>query len=171
MEGRESVVVRTREFALKGRGSVRLRWNHLVEHAAALAFLWNSLAGMGQVVAIPPVPAPTPEWCHSEEVEPNLVVRGEAVLTGRLFDQTGAPFDGLALQLRNSGERPIRRVKTDKTGRFDFGKVKAGHYRLVAMSRAWQQPTGLACDKRSCSLHVVLRANPTDLPYAACPPR
>ena len=115
--------------------------------------------------------------CESEPVDPNLVVTQTTQVEGTIQDQTGAPLTDSPVRLRKyvsaRKQNESRITSTDSAGRFDLGNVKPGKYRLLASPhRGFAQPAELKCSaEKSCSLKIVLKVNPTDLPYAGCPIR
>jgi len=121
---------------------------------------------------------PDPNFCATaEHIKPNLELDRTTRVTGRVIDQSGAPFKKSRVELRKymSEERQIavKTVLTDQDGRFDLGAIKSGRYRfLPSPSRAFQQPERLDCSNRAnCQLDITLKANPTDLPESSCPIR
>ncbi len=113
--------------------------------------------------------------CGSEVLRPNLILRGPAVISGHVKDETGAPFKRSQLELKKLSDSILQPAyldaKTDEEGRFTFDEAEPGDYRLLASpTRAFSQPERLDCQGLSdCRLEIVLKANPTDLPYAGCP--
>ena len=78
-------------------------------------------------------------------------------LSGMLQDETGAPLSGLNLDLV-SGRNMFRHIRTDKAGRYDFGEVPIGEYRLhVKYDHAFCAPK-VQCSKE-CMIDSRLKVN------------
>lgn len=110
----------------------------------------------------------------NETVRPNLVLRRESSVAGRIMDKEGSPLKGSRVELRryiSQAHQPtIKTVQTNGDGAFDLGKISQGRYRLLpSPTRAFRQPDKLQCTKKECQLSMVLEANPTDQPYSICP--
>lgn len=117
------------------------------------------------------------EYCASiEPLRPNLVLTADATVQGRVTDQTSAPFKKSPVELKRfiseSNQERVKKVSTDADGKFDFGTVKRGKYRLLlSPNRAFKQPEMLECSSRTCKLDAVLIVNPTDQSASSCPIR
>jgi hypothetical protein len=132
-------------------------------------------SGSGQVVQTGPV---DPDWCYKiENVNPNLTVQKAVRIFGTVEDQSGAPFRNSRMELRKyvspRKQVSVRVLSTDAHGRFDFGPVEPGKFRLLASpNRQFQQPSALQChDGPSCELDIKLVVNSTDQLDASCPIR
>jgi hypothetical protein len=119
-----------------------------------------------------------PDYCYKiEEIQPNLVMRQDAHISGTIVDQTTAPFIKSRVELRKyisqRKQISVQVTSTDVGAHFDLGIVKAGKYRLLASpSRAFKQPEELNCGVESdCKLKITLIVNPTDQLAASCPIR
>lgn len=117
-----------------------------------------------------------PHYCEKLRVDPNLVLNQNASISGRLIDQTGAPFQDSLVELRlylsPTKQSTVAKASTNHEGRFHFDSITAGKYRLIASpTRAFQQPAELRCDSNECEFAITLRVNPTDLPDSQCPVR
>lgn len=117
-----------------------------------------------------------PHYCDKLTVEPNLFLRHDATISGRLVDQSGAPFQNSPVEVRlyvsRTKQSPVTKVTTDSDGRFRFDSIHAGAYRLIASpTRAFQQPSRLQCDSNECEFSITLLVNPTDMPDSICPVR
>lgn len=128
-----------------------------------------------QVVQIGP---PDPHFCEEvERIKPNLILKEQTRLSGRITDQTAAPFQQSVVELRRyfsaAKQVPLKRVKTDADGVFDLGLVGPGEFRLLASpTRAFRQPDSLVCrGGGGCHLDIALKVNPTDMPESTCPIR
>jgi hypothetical protein len=125
-----------------------------------------------QVVFIGPEP---PDYCSSEEIQPNLVIRQDTELTGTITDKLGAPLTYSRVELRSyetqARQKTVRIVHTDGKGQFNLDKVEKGYYRLLASpTRAFKQPSGLECAAQRCRLKVTLQIiNPDTGRYEGCP--
>jgi len=129
----------------------------------------------GQVVEIGRGPR-DPHYCDKLTVEPNLLLEQDATVSGRLVDQSGAPFQNSPVDVRlyvsATKQSPVTRVTTDIEGRFRFHLIHAGRYRLIASpTRAFQQPSRIQCDSSDCEFSITLQVNPTDMPDSVCPVR
>jgi 5-hydroxyisourate hydrolase-like protein (transthyretin family) len=129
---------------------------------------------VGTKVKVMTTPFPVSE-CPNEIVEPNLVLDWSTHVTGKLQDQTTAPFKKSQIVLQryeqSSSFVEIKTITTDESGKFDLGVLEAGKYRLLASPhRGFAQPEFFECTSEfNCRMEVTLKVNPTDLPYAACP--
>jgi len=115
-------------------------------------------------------------FCDKLKVDPNLVLNQDARISGRLVDQSGAPFQNSPVELRlyisSTKQSAVAKVTTDRDGQFRFDSVKAGKYRLIASpTRVFQQPSELRCDTNECEFAITLLVNPTDMPDSQCPVR
>ena len=116
------------------------------------------------------------DQCSDEVAQPNLKLESATDFSGVIKDQTGAPFENSKVQLRiqkpDGTQTPYRTVTTDKQGRFDFGTVAPGTYRLLpAPHRGFKQPDMVLCPRGNCEVNLVIKANKTDQPFAGCPIR
>ena len=115
--------------------------------------------------------------CGSEVLLPNLNLRRATTISGKVKDETGAPFKNSEIVLRKTSAIPLQPsylfAKTDGDGIFSFDESEPGEYRLLASpNRGFAQPAKLDCyERRDCNLEIVLKVNSTDLPYAGCPVR
>lgn len=148
-----------------------------MKHTAAtvLALSWFVSGGQGQV-AQGGVSRATPEYCsHVEAIHPNFAPTEDVLVSGRITDQTTAPFRNSPIELRRFTSEhkqvTVKKVSTDANGKFDLGLVKHGDYRLLlSPHRGFKQPEKLECSlTRDCILDAVLVINPTDGPAAGCP--
>jgi Carboxypeptidase regulatory-like domain len=119
---------------------------------------------------------PDPHSCEMEEVAPNLILPQDGKISGRVIDQTGAPFRDSPVELRvyltPIKQVPVAKVMTNRDGQFSFERVNAGKYRILASpTRAFQQSDEIRCNGSECDLILTLRVNPTDTPYSQCPVR
>lgn len=112
-----------------------------------------------------------------EPLSPNLELRNDTMIRGRIEDQSGAPLRKSPIELRSyispAEQTVVKRLSTDDDGRYNLGLVKHGSYRLLlSPHRGFQQPANLECrGQKSCVLETVLIVNPSDLPAASCPIR
>jgi hypothetical protein len=122
-------------------------------------------------------PPGDPEYCEwVEPLRPNLVLKEDAIVRGRVTDQTTAPLTNSPIELRRfiseSKQETIKKVSTDSDGKFSLGKVKRGEYRLLlSPHRGFQQPAKLECSSTSCAFETILIINPTDQFASSCPIR
>jgi hypothetical protein len=122
--------------------------------------------------------------CENEKVFPNLTIARPVKLTGSLSDQTGEPiqFNMTTIQVRDPWKNTVLfSAVLDGRGRFDFGTIPAGKYRLVAF---WMeekrvrrlplldQPKPVSCSgEGDCKLEIVLAMHATDQQFEFCPPK
>jgi hypothetical protein len=111
-----------------------------------------------------------------EQIQPNLNLKEDTRVRGRLTDQTTQPFRNSPIELRlfvsESEQITANKVSTDGNGNFDLGVVKQGNYRLLlSPHRGFKQPAKLECWSSDCTLNNVLIVNPTDALGAGCPIR
>jgi hypothetical protein len=122
--------------------------------------------------------------CENEKVLPNLTIANRAKLTGVLFDPSAAPiqFNKTVIQVRNpKNNKVLFSAVLDDKGRFDFGTVPIGTFRLIAL---WEQGTNvrrlplfdqpkpvLCSGENECHLEIVLTMHGTDQPFEFCPPK
>jgi hypothetical protein len=120
--------------------------------------------------------------CEDERVLPNLHLAKPVQLTGIVVDGSGAKFTGISMQLEKAhASKELITVVVDDKGRFDFGTVSPGEFRLLpvklqngksARVPGFDPPPSSSCfDDKICELRVVLPARPTDMPYTFCPPK
>ena len=113
--------------------------------------------------------------CSLEAASPNLILPTTTVIAGHVRDETSAPFKNAEILLRKVAGSPLQpshiEAKTDGDGYFRFEEAEPGKYRLLAsQNRGFAQPEKLDCyERRDCTLEIILKANPTGLPYAGCP--
>ena len=148
-------------------------WFDMTIKIIAVLCLFVAAIARCQLVRVGP---PDPHYCDKLAVDPNLVVKQDAKVSGRLVDQSGAPFQNLPIELRlyvsATKQSAVKKVTTDRDGLFRFDSVKAGKYRLIASpTRAFKQPSGLHCDSKECDFAITLQVNPTDMPDSQCPVR
>jgi hypothetical protein len=119
----------------------------------------------------------TGAYCSSEGLLPNLILRTPTTISGKVKDETGAPFKNSEVVLRKTSAIAVQPsylfTKTDADGAFGFDESEPGEYRLLpSPSRSFAQPAKLDCyERRDCNLEIILKANGTDRPYASCPVR
>jgi hypothetical protein len=139
----------------------------------SLAILGAFTFARCQLVQIGPI---DPDFCREIKVTPNLVLRQQTLISGRVLDTSGAPFENSKIELR-AYKSPLEQVTiqtatTDSQGRFALGRIPAGEYRLLASpTRAFEQAEALNCELSTCNLEIKLRPTPTDMPDSQCPIR
>jgi hypothetical protein len=79
-------------------------------------------------------------------------------LTGVLQDPVGTALSGVTVDLL-SGNAPIRSLRTDDSGRYDFGNVSAGEYKVRVGAHSFCAPK-VNCRKEGCILEPRLRLDP-----------
>jgi hypothetical protein len=123
------------------------------------------------------------EVCAKEAAPTNFHLAAEEAVDGVVRDQSGASFSGgVAVQLRdpNSGS-VLGTVDIDKKGRFEFGKIDAGTYRLIVVKleagkavrlKGFDQPREVKCEgKTGCDLVVVPIVHGSDNTIDYCGPK
>ncbi|NNE20803.1 MAG: carboxypeptidase regulatory-like domain-containing protein, partial [Myxococcales bacterium] len=80
-------------------------------------------------------PKREPVSAGREGTEPRIVSSkeldlGSATLSGRVYDERGAPLEGATVSLAGSGFWPARSVRSGVAGRFHWTKIPAGIYEL-----------------------------------------
>jgi len=138
--------------------------------------LLNSLAigAAAQLVQVGPKGESLRDYCaRVEPLHPNLVLREDSQIAGRISDQSRDVFRNSRIELRrfvsSTKQTLVKNVSTDGNGNFDLGIIKRGDYRLLLSSnRAFQQPEKLSCSCYKCTLEAVLVVNATDLPSSVC---
>jgi hypothetical protein len=120
--------------------------------------------------------------CEDERVSPNLHVAQSANVSGIVLDGSGVAFTHISLQIQNPrNAKPLLTATVDEKGRFDFGYVPPGEFRLVPVQilngkfikvPGFDPPHSVTCSSdKICELRITLPTRPTDLPYANCPPK
>lgn len=136
-----------------------------------------AIGAVAQLVQLGPKSESLRDYCaRVEPLRPNLLLREDSQITGRVSDQSGDVFRNSRIELRrfvsSTNQVLVKNVSTDGDGNFDLGIVKRGDYRLLlSYSRAFQQPEKLSCGDKECKLEAVLLVNATDLPASVCPIR
>jgi hypothetical protein len=128
--------------------------------------------------------------CAEEKVGPNLTLLKAAKVTGVLLDGTGAPVDFDWTRFGMKTVLQVRDLKTNEVlysapllemGRFEFSKIPAGQFRLLAV---WtkgsavsrlplaDEPRAMSCsDAPECQVTAVIHFHGTDDFYDSCPPK
>jgi hypothetical protein len=144
-------------------------------------FLAISIAS-AQIVVIGPdgkisgPPSDLKGCAQVEKLQPNLTLKVATHVYGNLVDETSAPFENSPIELRTyisqSQQQVVKRISTDVKGNFDLGTIEPGKYRLLlSPSRGFAQPNKLVCSSKECVLHVIVKANLSDLIAGPCPIR
>jgi hypothetical protein len=126
-----------------------------------------------QLVQVGPI---APDYCKKIKVMPNLVLRQETLISGRVLDTSGAPFENSKIELRVYKsplvQATFQTTTTDALGRFALGRVPYGRYRLLASpTLVFEQAESITCEQSTCNLEIKLRPSPTDMPENQCPIR
>ena len=110
-------------------------------------------------------PKREPASAGREGTEPRIVSSkeldlGSATLSGRVYDERGAPLQGATVSLAGSGFWPARSVRTGADGRFHWADIPAGIYELRVSKGALVAPAvdGLILDpgaKRAFGVQLV----------------
>jgi hypothetical protein len=120
--------------------------------------------------------------CEDERVQANLHIEYPVEFHGVVHDPSGATFSQIILQLRKPHEATaLKSAAVDEKGRFDFGIVPSGEFRLVPTKfesnkvtrvPGFDPPRSLTCSSsKVCELQIVLPVRATDQPYTFCPPK
>jgi hypothetical protein len=80
------------------------------------------------------------------------------VLSGSLQDPSGAVVPGIKLQLL-SGKKVVRDLRTDNLGRYDFGEVAPGKYKIRVEGKTLCAPR-VRCKAGECRVNPILEPNP-----------
>ncbi len=82
------------------------------------------------------------------------------VIAGVLQDPAGAVLQGVTIELR-SGKTTFRRLKINEAGRYDFGEVPAGEYRVLVQhgDHDFCAPK-VKCGREGCILEPRVGINP-----------
>jgi hypothetical protein len=152
--------------------------------ASVTLFLLCLFAGAAhtQVVVIGPggksgPPPGDSEYCAAvEPLRPNLVLKVDTTVRGRLTDQSTASLKASPIELRRfisaTKQQTVKKLLTDADGKFDLGVVKRGEYRLLlSPHRGFKQPEKLECSSSECALETVLIVSPSDQLASSCPIR
>ena len=118
----------------------------------------------------------TVEDCQRQKVQPNLLLSKRTHLFGVIGDPSGATIAKSQVELRRwisaTNQVSLKVVRTDDSGGFDLGQIKAGQYRFLPSPHGgFKQPKSLSCPQAECPLKLVLQINPTDIPGSVCPIR
>src|SRR5579863_1898544 len=96
---------------------------------AVLGLFVVATAARCQLVEVGPG-SPDPHYCDKAKVDPNLVLKQDARISGRLLDQSGAAFQNSLVELRQyispTKQSTVAKVTTDQNGQFRFDSIKAG---------------------------------------------
>jgi hypothetical protein len=89
-------------------------------------------------------------------------LRHPQALAGAFEDPAGAVMSGIELELL-SGKKVIRHLRTDNQGKYDFGEIPPGKYRVHVQygGNALCAPK-VKCGAEGCSLKPKLTLNPKD---------
>ena len=81
-------------------------------------------------------------------------------IAGSIEDPSGAVIQEMKMYLL-SGKQVIRSVSTDSLGRYDFGMVPVGKYRLRIQDKGdWFCAPAVVCRTSTCNIAPMARANP-----------
>jgi hypothetical protein len=85
------------------------------------------------------------------------------VLAGVLQDPVGAALSGIELELL-SGKKAVRHLRTNNEGRYDFGELPSGKYKIHVRSsgNAFCAPK-VQCRAERCSFELRLTLNPKNM--------
>jgi hypothetical protein len=81
-------------------------------------------------------------------------------IAGSFEDPTGAVLSGIDVELL-SGKKAIRKLRTDNLGKYDFGEVPTGRYRIrTGFDNHFFCAPKVVCGLEGCSLSTTLSPNP-----------
>jgi hypothetical protein len=115
------------------------------------------------------------KFLKNEMISPNLKLKSTTRISGNLSDNNRVSLKDWPVELREweSRKRQLRlkKVKTDGEGRFDFGLVGPGEYRLLAApDRGWEQIRKIECvGTGDCNLHLLLYPSEANVAGKSCP--
>jgi hypothetical protein len=90
-------------------------------------------------------------------------IRSSQVLAGVLEDPLGAALSGIELGLLSPG-KVVQYISTDNQGRYDFGEVPAGRYKIHVKNGAGVLcAPKIKCGTNGCSLNPKLTLNPKNM--------
>jgi hypothetical protein len=90
-------------------------------------------------------------------------VSSPQALAGVLQVPNHIPLPGIQVELL-SGTKVIQRLRTNNQGKYDFGMVHAGGYRIhVEYSGGAFCAPRVSCTRQRCIVDPVLRLNPKDI--------
>ena len=90
-------------------------------------------------------------------------LRHAQVLAGALEDPAGAVLSGIELELLSEGKL-VRHLRTDNDGRYDFGEVPAGKYRIhIRYGENALCAPKIQCGTNGCSPNPKLTPNPKNM--------
>ena len=140
-------------------------------HIAGLCFVAGATFARSQLVQTVPL---DPPYCEKQEFEPNYRLPQDGKISGRVLDQNGAPLQDSPVELRlyltPIKQLAVAKVMTNREGKFNFRRVKAGRYRIVPVpTRLFQQTSQGICEGDDCRVEITLRPNPTGTPDSQCP--
>ena len=139
--------------------------------------VWNIPIFVSLVMQVVVLGETPKDFCNKiEKVRPNLVLIVDTTVAGRITDKFDVPLQNSQVELRKyvnkQQQQSVAIVQTDSSGKFNFGEIKRGQYRLLASpTRAFQQPQYLHCVGSNCDLSIALQVNATDRPDSICPIR
>jgi hypothetical protein len=87
-------------------------------------------------------------------------LRRSQVLAGALEDPSGAVLSGIELELLSS-KKVVRHLRTDDLGRYDFGLIPSGKYRIRVRygDNAFCAPK-VQCGNNGCNIEPKVAVNP-----------
>jgi hypothetical protein len=89
-------------------------------------------------------------------VSKEFEIKHSQALAGVLQDSAGASIPRLELELL-SGTDTVRNIRTDNQGRYDFGEVPAGKYRIRVRHKGGFCAPEVKCGTKGCSLKPELK--------------
>jgi len=122
--------------------------------------------------------------CEREVITPNLIVAKPVKLTGTISTRAGQliHLNGTTIQVRKPWKNKVLfSAIVDEQGRFDFGVIPAGKFRLVTFWMEgkrvrrlplFDQPKLMSCSNdNECQLKIELEMHATDEQFEFCPPK
>ena len=141
------------------------------------------LLGLGSCFSLSATAQLVKEYkCEDEHVSSNFRVEHAVEVHGVVLDASGTTFSQITLQLRSLHDSSVlKSAAVDEKGKFDFGIVPSGEFRLVPAKfennkimrvPGFDPPHTVICSSdKACELQLLLPVRPTDLPYTFCPPK
>jgi hypothetical protein len=120
--------------------------------------------------------------CKAEQAPANLTLGTDRLVRGTVNDPSGASFgvDFEAQLRKQSTGQVLIASRLDDHGRFEFGNVAAGTYRVIVVMKrdgvakrfGFDQASQLTCSgQTACELKIVLPVGSTDRPENYCSPK
>lgn len=93
-------------------------------------------------------------WARDCHTSREFQLKQSQTLAGVLVDPVEATLPGISLELL-SGHKVVRQLRTDNEGRYSFGDLPAGKYRIRIEKRGFCAPK-IKCTDKSCTIKPKL---------------